>query len=175
MVDVRSLRVLASVLLLALGGCDEEDRPQDGGVGSGDGGVPAVLGVWQADAGALLDANGVETGELRCTGTMQLRFEADGSFEGGGDPVCVGPTLSGTGTIVAAGRYAVAGRALTFADVTSAGGVTLTTDEGAVAGTLPFQFIGAGTADHEVRGGTLTLTFAGPSSTITQVWTRASE
>lgn len=137
--------------------------------GAGDGASP-VVGIWRADAAALLAANTAALGGapgINCTGIMQLRFEGNGNYDVGGDPVCSSRGISAEGTIVTTGRYSVSGSQLTFSNSVTSGGVTLGTR------TIPISFIGDGSATYSISGNTLTLTFSGGSAgTITQQWNR---
>lgn len=150
--------------LAACGGGSSDSDASSGGAGGAN-----LVGLWQADANALLAANTANVGTpgVDCSGLMQLRFEAGDSFNVGGEVVCTSGAMSGNGTLVTTGNYRTSGDQLTLSNATTSGGITLG------GSTLPISFVGNGSATYRISGNTLTLTFSGGSAgTITQQWTR---
>ena len=173
----RALAALGlSLALTACGGGSEDGTATTDPAGDGESTVSALVGVWQADAADLFAANLASLGSvpLSCSGTMQLRFEDTGAFESGGDPVCTGPSMSGTGTLVSTGRYSNTDAQVTFSGVSNSGGVTVVVEGGSTF-TLPLIVMGEGTASYSLSGNALTITFTDASlGTVTQHWTKVS-
>lgn len=177
-----SLRPLAATALcLALAACgggggSSSDTGGTDTTGTSETPVSPLVGVWQADASELFAANlaGLGSVAITCSGTLQLRFEASGAFDEGGDPVCTGPSMSGTGTLVTTGAYSSTDAQITFSSVTTSGGVTVVMD-GGPSFTLPLSTLGNGTASYSVSGNVLSITFTDASvGTVTQRWTQVS-
>lgn len=129
-------------------------------------------GAWVADAAEILAANTANlggTGGLGCTGPITMTFTAEGTYDRSGEVTCSVGGTTASGSVSTSGRYAIEGSRLTVSGTTSGGTMSM----GGTEIPTPDSF-GDGTADYEVSGDTLTITFSDPSvGTITQTYQRA--
>ena len=129
-------------------------------------------GSWVADAADILAANTANVGGaggLSCSGPITMTFAADGTYDRSGSVSCSVAGTTASGTISTSGRYGLDGGQLVVTGTTSGGRMAM----GGTEIPTPDSF-GDGTADYEVRGDTLAITFTDTSvGTVTQTYQRA--
>lgn len=137
--------------------------------------VPAsggLEGSWVADASDILAANTANvggTGGLSCSGPITMTFTGEGTYDRSGTVTCAVGGMTASGTISTAGSYAVDGGQLVVTGTISGGRMAL----GGTEIPTPDSF-GDGTADFDLSGDTLTITFTDTSvGTVTQTYERA--
>jgi len=134
----------------------------------------ALVGEWTAEAQDIIGANtsnlGGVGGDIMCTGTLHLTFNADGTFENTGEVVCTVAGASATGAITSTGNWTAGSEGnITISETVSSGTLTMGPVE------LPIEAgMSDGEFEYSIDGDQLALTFTDPNvGTVTQMWTRA--